>query len=158
MWMFARRNGRTFFEITDFIVPMVPLGLAFGRLGNFINQELWGRATDVSWAMVFPADSLGLARHPSQLYHFALEGVLLFLILLFFNSSPRPRYAASGLFLLGYGIFRFFTEFFREPDAHIGFDLFEWMTRGQLLCIPMLVAGMILLLLAYRKKPAGNTA
>jgi phosphatidylglycerol:prolipoprotein diacylglycerol transferase len=150
MWLYARKLQRTFIQLTDFIAPMVPIGLGFGRIGNFINQELWGRASDVSWAMVFPQDPLMLPRHPSQLYQFALEGLLLFVILFVFSCKQRPRYAVSALFLLCYGLFRFAVEFFREPDAHIGYELFGWMTRGQELCLPMIVAGIILLIIAYK--------
>ncbi|HEY7775000.1 MAG TPA: prolipoprotein diacylglyceryl transferase, partial [Kineobactrum sp.] len=129
---------------------MTPVGLALGRLANFIGQELWGRPTDVPWAMVFPADPLQLARHPSQLYQFALEGVLLFFILLWFSSRPRPVWSTAGLFGVGYGCLRFIAEFFREPDAHIGIQAFGWMTRGQLLCLPMIAMGLFLLWWAYR--------
>lgn len=150
MVIYARKIQVPFFSVMDFVAPLVPLGLGFGRLGNFIGQELWGRATDVSWAMVFPKDPSGVARHPSQLYQAALEGLVLFAVLLWFSSKPRPRMAVSGLFLTLYGIVRFAVEFVREPDSHIGFDLLGWMTRGQLLCIPMIALGLALLVLAYR--------
>lgn len=152
LWLYGRKVKQPFFAITDFIAPMVPLGLAFGRLGNFIGQELWGRATDLPWAMVFPRDPEGLARHPSQLYQACLEGLLLFIILFWFSAKPRPRMAVSGLFLLGYGFFRFMVEFVREPDNHISFDLFGWVTRGQVLSAPMFVLGAIFLVMAYRKQ------
>jgi phosphatidylglycerol:prolipoprotein diacylglycerol transferase len=116
------------------------------------GQELWGRASDVSWAMVFPRDPLALARHPSQLYQFALEGCLLFLILITFSKRQRPTWAVSALFLMGYGALRFTAEFFREPDAHIGFDALGWLTRGQILCIPMLIIGAGLFYWAYRPR------
>jgi len=132
-------------RLADFVAPLAPLGLAFGRLGNFIGQELWGRAADVPWAMVFPRDPLGLARHPSQLYQFALEGCLLFLLLFFYSRKLRPTWSVTGLFLLGYGVLRFTAEFFREPDVHLGFQAFGWMTRGQLLCVPMVIIGVALL-------------
>ncbi|MDX1269464.1 MAG: prolipoprotein diacylglyceryl transferase, partial [Oceanisphaera sp.] len=119
-------------------------------LGNFIGQELWGRPTDVAWAMVFPRDPLQLARHPSQLYQFALEGMLLFVLLLWFSARPRPTCAVSGVFSLGYGCLRFFAEFFREPDQHIGFEALGWMTRGQILCLPMIALGICLIFIAYR--------
>lgn len=151
MWVYGRRINRSFFAITDFIAPIVPLGLGFGRLGNFIGQELWGRATDVPWAMVFPRDPLGLARHPSQLYQAALEGLVLFIILFWFSAKPRPRMAVSGLFLFCYGCFRFIVEFVREPDNHISFDLFGWVTRGQILSLPMIVLGLLFIWLAYRR-------
>ncbi len=150
MAVFAWQRNIHWGRLMDFVAPLTPLGLAFGRLGNFIGQELWGRAANVPWAMVFPGDSLGLARHPSQLYQFALEGCLLFVVLLWFSREPRPTWAVSGLFLLGYGILRSAAELFREPDAHIGFDALGWITRGQLLCMPMLVAGLALLYVAYR--------
>ncbi|MFN2287873.1 MAG: prolipoprotein diacylglyceryl transferase [Chromatocurvus sp.] len=153
-FLFARRYHVSFPDLLDFVAPLAPLGLALGRLGNFIGQELWGRATDVPWAMVFPNDPLQIPRHPSQLYQFALEGVLLLVIMLWFTRRPRPTFAASGLFSLGYGVLRFTAEFFREPDAHLGFQAFGWLTRGQLLCIPMILLGLYLLLRAYR----GGTA
>lgn len=148
--IFARRQGIAVGSMLDFVAPLAPLGLALGRLGNFIGQELWGRPTDVPWAMVFPRDPLQLARHPSQLYQFALEGMLLFFIVLWFSRRPRPRWAAAGVFALGYGVLRFAAEFFREPDAHLGIQAFGWMTRGQMLCVPMLLAGVVMLWVAYR--------
>ena len=154
MWLFARRQGIAIGPLLDFIAPLAPVGLALGRLGNFIGQELWGRASDVSWAMVFPKDPLQLARHPSQLYQFALEGVLLFVIILAFSSRPRPTWATAGLFAVGYGCLRFIAEFFREPDAHLGFQALGWVTRGQLLCLPMIAIGCYLMYLAYRGKRA----
>jgi phosphatidylglycerol:prolipoprotein diacylglycerol transferase len=150
MYLFARRRGIAFGDLLDFIAPLAPVGLGLGRLGNFIGQELWGRASEVPWAMVFPRDPLQLARHPSQLYQFALEGVLLFAVLVWFTARPRPTWAAAGLFGVGYGCLRFLVEFFREPDAHIGFQAFGWMTRGQLLCLPMILLGLIMLAWAYR--------
>ena len=151
MWLFSRHQKIEFGALVDFIAPLAPVGLALGRIGNFINQELWGRSADVPWAMVFPADPLGLARHPSQLYQFAMEGVLLFFVLLSYTRTPRPRWSAAGLFLLGYGLFRSFAEFFREPDAHIGFDALGWMTRGQLLSLPMIAIGAAIMIWAYRR-------
>lgn len=151
MWLYARRIDRRFIDIMDFVAPLAPLGLGFGRLGNFIGQELWGRATDpdAPWAMVFPRDPDALPRHPSQLYQAFLEGLVLFVIVFWFSRKPRPRAAVSGLFLLCYGLFRFTVEFVRTPDAHIGFDLFGWMTRGQVLSAPMVALGLILLGWAY---------
>jgi phosphatidylglycerol:prolipoprotein diacylglycerol transferase len=153
--LFARKIHQPFFSVMDLVAPLTPIGLGLGRLGNFINQELWGRATDVPWAMVFPADPLQLARHPSPLYQFALEGVLLFAILYFFSRKPRPMGLISGLFLTLYATFRFTSEFFREPDAHIGFEALGWMTRGQELCIPMLMAGIAICIWSLRKNKAG---
>lgn len=142
-------------RMLDFVAPLVPIGLGMGRIGNFIGQELWGRTTDVPWAMIFPKDPSGLARHPSQLYQASLEGLLLFIILFVFSSRPRPPWAVGGLFLMCYGCFRFIVEFFREPDRHIGFDAFNWLTRGQLLSLPMVVIGLLLMLSAYRRAAAG---
>lgn len=149
-WIFARRTGKRYFEVADFIVPMVPLGLAAGRIGNFINGELWGRASDLPWAMVFPADPLQIARHPSQLYQSLLEGLLLFTVLWLYSSKPRPMAAVTGLFGAGYGVCRIIAEFFREPDAHIGFIAFDWLTMGQLLSLPMVIAGVAMMVWAYR--------
>lgn len=157
MYLFGRRHRIPFWRLMDFIAPFVPIGLGLGRLGNFIGQELWGRATDVPWAMVFPADPLQLARHPSQLYQFALEGVLMFTLLYWFSARPRPACAVSGVFSLTYGCVRIFAEFFREPDAHIGFQAFGWMTRGQLLSLPMIIVGLALLWVAYGRRNATAT-
>jgi phosphatidylglycerol:prolipoprotein diacylglycerol transferase len=158
MWLFGRKVNCQPMDLLDFIAPVVPIGLGMGRLGNFIGQELWGRAADVPWAIVFPADPAALARHPSQLYQAFCEGLLLFLILYLYSMKPRPRYGVSGLFLLLYGVFRFGVEFFREPDAHLGFDLFGWMSRGQVLSLPMIVAGLLLLYSAYRRGPGSGPA
>ncbi|MCL5042182.1 MAG: prolipoprotein diacylglyceryl transferase [Gammaproteobacteria bacterium] len=152
VWWFARRNGMPFFKLMDFVAPLVPIGLGAGRIGNFINAELWGRASDVPWAMVFPTDPLQLARHPSQLYQFALEGVALFVILWLYSSKPRPMMAVSGLFGVCYGIFRFAVEFVREPDAHIGYLAFGWFTMGQLLSLPMILLGAIMMAVAYQRE------
>ena len=155
MWLFARKNHKEFFEVTDFIAVMVPFGLAAGRIGNFINAELWGRPTDLPWAMIFPTDPLGLPRHPSMLYEFLLEGVLLFLILWFYSSRPRPRKAVSGLFLIGYSIFRTLVEFVRQPDAQMGkggFIAGDWLTMGMILSLPMLLFGGYLMWSAYKNK------
>ena len=158
MYLFARRQGIVFGALMDFVAPLVPVGLALGRLGNFIGQELWGRASEVPWAMVFPRDPLQLARHPSQLYQFALEGVLLFFIMLWYSSRERPTWAVAGVFSLGYGCLRFIAEFFREPDQHIGFQALGWMTRGQLLCLPMMALGIYLIVTAYRGAAAAAPA
>lgn len=151
-WLYARTHKLNFARLLDFIAPLVPVGLGLGRLGNFIGQELWGRPTDVPWAMVFPNDPLQLPRHPSQLYQFALEGVLLFTVLYWYSSKPRPRLAVGGLFVAGYGCVRFVVEFFRQPDTHIGFDAFGWMTRGQVLCIPMIAFGLFLIYNGYARQ------
>jgi len=164
MFVFGRRTRRSFWQVADFVAPMVPLGLAFGRLGNFIGGELWGRLTDVPWAMIF-ASSTGfragetaaleeawrsgaldhLARHPSQLYQAGLEGLALFVILMWYSRKPRPRAAVSGLFLLGYGTFRLIVEFFRQPDQHLGYLAMQWLTMGMLLSLPMIAAGIIIM-------------
>ena len=147
-WLYGRRINKTFFEAADFLAPVVPVGLFTGRIGNFINAELWGKPTDVSWGMVFPGAG-SLPRHPSQLYEAFLEGLCLFVILWWFSSRPRPLMAISGLFLLGYGLFRFAVEFVREPDAHLGYLGFGWLTMGQVLSFPMILVGVVLLILAY---------
>ena len=152
MYFYSHSQGKGFFSAADLVAPVVPIGLGLGRLGNFINGELWGKISDVPWAMIFPsAEPFGLARHPSQLYQFLLEGVLLFIILWSYSAKPRPRMSVSGLFLLGYGSFRFLVEFFREPDAHLGYLAFNWLTMGQLLSVPMIVIGLGMMLLANKK-------
>lgn len=151
MCIYARKIKKPILALTDLLAPAVPLGLGAGRLGNFINGELWGRVTDVPWAMVFPqADAF--PRHPSQLYEFILEGVVLFMILWIYSRKPRPLGAVSGLFALGYGVFRSTAEFFREPDAQIGYLFSIGMTEGQLLSIPLILIGIGLLVWAYRRK------
>jgi len=149
MMMYAKKTERRFLDIMDFTAPLVPIGLGSGRIGNFIGGELWGRETDVEWGMVFPKDALELVRHPSQLYQACLEGLVLFIILFWFSRKPRPRATVSALFLIGYGCFRFIVEFVREPDAHIGYS-FGWMTRGQMLSVPMVVIGLLIFIGAYR--------
>jgi len=151
-WWFAKKSNKSFFDVGDFVVPLVPLGLGAGRIGNFINGELWGRAApiDLPWAFRFPSDQQHLLRHPSQLYEFFLEGLLLFVIVWWFTTKPRPQKAATGVFLLGYGSVRFIVEFFREPDAHLG-EVLSWLTMGQVLSAPMIVLGIFMLWLAYNK-------
>ncbi len=149
-WYFGRKTGKRFFEVSDFIAPLVPIGLMLGRIGNFINGELWGRVSDVPWAMVFPGAG-PLPRHPSQLYQAALEGLLLFIILWFYSAKSRPRAAVSGLFLLGYGVFRFIVEFVRVPDPQYGYLAFGWLTMGQVLCLPMILGGIAMMIWAYRR-------
>ena len=153
---YCHRIGMSFYDLMDFVAVSVPPGLGFGRIGNFIGQELWGRATDVSWGMVFPKDAERLVRHPSQLYQAFLEGLVLFCIVYWFVRKSRPRLAVSGVFLIFYGLFRFIVEFVREPDAHIPDLIFGWMTRGQLLSLPMIVGGLGILIWAYTKG-FGNT-
>lgn len=152
MFIYSRRTNRYFMDVMDFIAPFVPVGLGAGRLGNFINGELWGRVTDVPWAMVFPNAPDKLPRHPSSLYEFMLEGVVFFIIMWTFSSKPRPRMAVSGVFALCYGIFRFIVEFFRQPDPQLGFVAFGWMTRGQELSIPMILFGVFALVYVYGRR------
>ncbi len=151
MLLYGKKTNRTFFQVTDFMAPMVPIGLGAVRIGNFINGELWGRPTDLPWGMVFPFVDQQ-ARHPSMLYEAFLEGLVLFIILWIYSSKPRPRRAVSGLFLLAYGIFRFSVEFVRQPDAHLGFIAADWVTMGHILSTPMIAFGVLLLWLAYRGK------
>jgi len=166
MWLFARRRGLRLFAVTDFVTPLIPPGLFFGRIGNFINGELWGHTTHVPWGMRLPCDRFPLhcaelppgtewspPVHPSQLYEATLEGIALFLILWLFSSRPRPTMAVSGLFLIGYGLFRFAVELVRRPDAHIGYLAWDWVTMGQILSLPMILFGAWLMALAYRQPP-----
>lgn len=149
MLWYARKNQRHFFAVADFIAPLVPFGLGLGRLGNFMNGELWGRAADVPWAMIFPGGG-NIPRHPSQLYEFALEGVVLFLILNWFIRRPRPLGSVSGLFLVGYGCFRFTIEYFREPDVQLGLFA-DVISMGQILSLPMIIPGILLLIWSYKR-------
>lgn len=151
MWLFSRKAKKTFFEVSDFIAPLVPFGLAAGRIGNFINGELVGRVTNVPWGMVFP-NAGPLPRHPSMLYEFFFEGIVLFLILWFYSVKPKPPMAVSGMFALCYGLFRFSVEFFRQPDVQIGFVAFGWLSEGQLLSIPLIIIGAFMLWAAYHFK------
>lgn len=162
LW-WARKHRVHFFDVVDFVAPLVPLGLGFGRLGNWINGELWGKPTDGSWGVVFPASLPGelqglshnalqamfdsgmlnqYARHPSQLYQMVWEGIVMFTLLWWFSSKPRPRYAVSGMFALLYGLFRFVVEFVRLPDAQLGYLAFGWLTMGQLLSLPLVALGL----------------
>ena len=151
MWWYGRKTGRSFFQVTDFMAPFVPIGLGAGRIGNFINGELWGRPTDLPWGMVFPFVD-NQPRHPSMLYEAFLEGLVLFILLWLYSSKRRPYRAVSGMFMLGYGVFRFAVEFVRVPDAHIGFIALDWVTMGHLLSAPMILFGIFLLTLAYSKR------
>lgn len=153
--MFARKTGKTFADVADFLVPLTAPGLFAGRLGNFINAELWGRPTSAPWGMVFPDPAAGdLPRHPSQLYEAGLEGLLLFCIVWLFSAKPRPKLAVTGLFIGCYGLFRSFVELFRQPDIHLGFIAFDFLSMGQLLSIPMVLVGAGLMLWTYRRKTA----
>jgi phosphatidylglycerol:prolipoprotein diacylglycerol transferase len=149
-WYARKMLGTGFFRLADFVAPLVPLGLFFGRIGNFINGELWGRPTDLPWGMVFPHVD-GLARHPSSLYQATLEGLALFAILWIYSARPRPTAAVTGLFLIGYGVFRFLVEFVRQPDSQLGFIALDWMSMGQALSLPMIIIGTIMMVWAYRK-------
>lgn len=149
MALVAHRQRLNWWDLMDFLAPLVPLGIAAGRLGNFINGELWGRATEVSWGMVFRGAG-NLPRHPSQLYQMALEGLALFALLWWFSSRPRPRGQVSALFLIGYGVLRFFSEFTREPDAFLGL-LALGLTMGQWLSAPMVLAGLWLFAWSRRR-------
>ncbi len=168
-WLWTRSQKLHIFDTMDFVAPLVPTGLLAGRIGNFIGGELWGRTTDSPLGVIFPhapgvppvplaelqtlaaSGALeGLARHPSQLYQAALEGALMFAILWWFSSRPRPRYAVSGMFALLYGLFRFAVEFVREPDAHLGFIAGGWLTMGMLLSLPLIAIGLWLLWLSRR--------
>ena len=153
LW-YARSRRQSWLAITDFIAPLVPLGLGAGRLGNFINAELWGRAASVPWATVFPAVDR-VPRHPSQLYEFALEGVVLFVVLWWYAAKPRPRGAVSAWFLIGYGAFRFAVEFTREPDSFLGL-LALGLSMGQWLSLPMIAAGVALLIWARFYGPTNS--
>ena len=169
MWLWSRRHGLHFFDVMDFVAPLVPIGLGVGRFGNFIGGELWGRHTDVAWGMIFPRaiESAGHSleefkamaaagqlehevRHPSQLYQMFLEGILLFAILYFVSRKPRPRYLISGLFALFYGCFRFLVEFVREPDAQLGYLAWGWLTMGQVLSLPLIALGLVWIAMSRR--------
>ncbi|HEY9899905.1 MAG TPA: prolipoprotein diacylglyceryl transferase [Pantanalinema sp.] len=156
-WYYCRKHKLGFLEMADIVMVAVPLGLGLGRLGNFINAELWGRPTDLPWGMVFPTDPMGLPRHPSQLYEFGLEGILLFLVL-FFMSTRRPKPGVLlGTFLIGYGAIRFSLEFLRNPDPQLGFVIGN-LSMGQLLSVPMVVGGAALIAWVMRRKEGGASA
>lgn len=153
IWYFCHKTQRSILEVGDFLVPLVPFGLAFGRIGNFINGELWGRVTtaDFPLAMVFPGGG-NVPRHPSQLYQAALEGFTLFVLLWWYSSKPRPRGTTAALFLLGYGIARFLVEFFRQPDAHLNFIIGHWGTMGHVLSFPMILIGTAMFAYCYKQQ------
>ncbi len=149
-WLWGKRHGKALIDILDFVAPLVPTGLFFGRIGNFINAELWGKVTDSPIGMIFPGAG-PLPRHPSQLYEAGLEGILTFIILWVFIAKPRPRGAVAGLFAVMYSLSRMAVEFFRVPDAQIGYLFAGWVTMGQILCLPLLAAGLWLLLRPQQK-------
>jgi phosphatidylglycerol:prolipoprotein diacylglycerol transferase len=159
MAFFAWSRKRPFLQVMDVIAPCVPTGLACGRIGNFINGELWGRQADASlpWAMIFPQSGLDIPRHPSQIYQFLMEGMLLFVLLWFYARKPRPLGQVSAAFLTGYGVFRFIAEYFREPDAYLGL-LALGMSMGQWLCVPMIVGGAAMWVWCGRRNPVGAGA
>lgn len=143
-WYFAHTRHRSFLDISDLVAPLIPPGLFFGRLGNYINGELWGKVTDSPWGVIFPGAG-PYPRHPSQLYEALLEGIVLFTVVWIYSLKPRKRGAVSGLFALGYGVFRFAVEFVRVPDAQLGYLAFGWLTMGQVLCLPLIAVGLWLL-------------
>ena len=149
--LFAKKFKIDFFRLTDAIALAMPIGLGLVRVGNFLNGELYGRATSGNWGFIFPTDPLGLPRHPSQLYESFMEGIILFLILLLISKKTKRTGIISASFLIFYGLIRFFIEFFRQPDAHLGFVALEWLSMGQLLCLPMIFAGFLLLNYFLRK-------
>ncbi|MFZ2727154.1 MAG: prolipoprotein diacylglyceryl transferase [Methylococcaceae bacterium] len=151
MYLFGKKQNCTMLQLTDIIAPLAPIGLGLGRIGNFINSELWGRPTDVPWAMIFPNGG-DIARHPSQLYEAFLEGVILFIILWIYSNKPRPTMTMTGLAVGLYGCFRFSVEFFRMPDAHLGFIALDWLTMGQILSTPMIIIGSLMVYFANRNK------
>jgi phosphatidylglycerol:prolipoprotein diacylglycerol transferase len=151
MGLYARSARLSFLPLMDFVAPLVPIGLGAGRIGNFVNGELWGKPTDVPWAVLVD----GVARHPSQLYEAVLEGLLLFIALWLYSRRPRPVMSVAGLFLLGYGLARFAVEFVRLPDAHIGYLAGGWFTTGMLLTLPMIAGGLLMLALAYGRQGSG---
>jgi phosphatidylglycerol:prolipoprotein diacylglycerol transferase len=151
IFWFARKTDKGFLSLGDFAAPLIPLGLGAGRIGNFINAELWGRTSDVPWAMVFPGAG-PLPRHPSQLYEFFLEGIVLFIIIYWYGRKKRPVGSIGALFLLGYGCFRFFVEYFRERDTHLTEGIYNFISMGQLLSLPMVIIGASVIFYTYRKE------
>ena len=166
VWLFARRTQRHLLDVADFLAPLTPIGLGLGRLGNFINMELPGRVSESALGFYYKCEAVyalnpmcvgeyeKVLRHPSSLYQAFTEGLLLFILVWWVSSSPRPRGLVTGVFLCGYGVFRLCTEFFRSPDAHIGFVAFDWLTMGQILSLPMLIAGILFVLYSRTEKQA----
>ncbi|NOQ35217.1 MAG: prolipoprotein diacylglyceryl transferase [Methylococcaceae bacterium] len=150
MWLFGKKHNCTMLQLTDIITPLTPIGLGLGRIGNFINGELWGKTTDVSWGMMFPNGG-SLPRHPSQLYEAFLEGLVLFIIVWIYTNKQRPTMAPTGLILCLYGCFRFFVEFYRLPDSHLGYLALDWLTMGQILSTPMIIIGAGLFYWAHKR-------
>lgn len=151
LWFFSRKYKKRWFETVDFLAVLAPIGLGFGRLGNFINGELWGKPTSLPWGMSFPNSDTMIPRHPNPLYEMLLEGVVMFVVLWWFSRRPRPVMAVSGLFAVLYSVFRIGIEFVRVPDAQLGYLAFGWVTMGQVLSLPLFAVGVLLLWLAYRK-------
>ena len=148
LWLYGRKIDKDMITMMDFVAPIVPLGLGFGRIGNFINGELWGKPTNVAWSF----NVNGVSLHATQLYEAFLEGLVLFLILWIFTDKERPKMQSSAVFLIGYGVFRFFIEFYRVPDAHLNYLAFGWVTMGQILTAPMIIIGMTMFILANNKE------
>lgn len=148
LYLYGRKQHKSFLQMADFVAPLIPLGLGAGRIGNFINAELWGRVSDVPWAIIFPFTD-GQPRHPSQLYEFILEGIVLFAIIAWFARRPRPTGSIGALFCIGYGSFRFIVEFFREPDSHLQL-LFGFISMGQILSLPMIIVGISVFIYVHR--------
>lgn len=172
-WLFARKYRKRLFDVMDFAGVVVPIGLAAGRIGNFVNGELWGKVSNLPWAMRIPCvntrftgseycqqmvNGYSLPRQPTQLYEFLLEGVVMFAVLWVFSMKPRPRIAVSGLFVALYGCFRFLVEFVRLPDPQFGYFAFGWVTMGQILSLPLIIIGIVMLVLAYRRKEYAGAA
>ncbi len=151
MWLFCRKYQHRYFVIVDLLAMVAPLGLFSGRIANFVNGELWGKPAEMSWAMIFPKIDM-LPRHPTPLYEALLEGIVLFALLWWIARKPQPVMVISGWFAVGYGVFRTFVEFFREPDAHIGYLLGDWLTMGMVLSLPLVMVGLVLLIQGYRQR------
>lgn len=156
MWLFARKTKKSLFEVADFVAPLIPIGLLTGRIGNFINGELWGKVTDSPFGMIVfdPQLQQMVQKYPTQLLEAFLEGLVLFVILFIYTQKPRPLGSVAGLFLAGYGLFRFIVEFYRVPDAQLGYLAWDWLTMGQVLSLPMIVVGLLLMFIIKRPKIA----